>query len=75
MPIDVPKPKDAHIEEVFFGDIRGIATTLNALDGPSFNPFKLIETTFAEDLRFRIEGPANFNQENIYDSLRAFAKR
>ena len=65
----------AHIEEVFFGDIRGIATTLNALDGPSFNPFKLIETTFAEDLRFRIEGPANFNQENIYDSLRAFAKR
>ncbi|MBP0635924.1 AAA family ATPase [Cupriavidus sp. AcVe19-6a] len=64
----------AHVEEVFFGDTRGIATVLNALDGPAFNPFKLTETTFADDLRFRLEGPSNFNETNIYPALRAFAR-
>lgn len=63
----------AHVEEVFFGDTRGIAATLNALDGPVFNPFKLTETTFADDLRFRLEGPTNFAENNIYEALRAFA--
>ncbi len=64
----------AHVEEVFFGDTRGIAAALNALDGPTFNPFKLTETTFADDLRFRLEGPTNFNEDNIYAALRAFAR-
>ena len=63
----------AHIEEVFFGDTRGIAAVLNALDGPAFNPFQLTETTFADDLRFRLEGPANFNEANVYGALKAFA--
>jgi len=63
----------AHVEEVFFGDTRGIAAALNALDGPVFNPFKLTETTFADDLRFRLEGPTNFSEDNIYPALRAFA--
>ena len=64
----------AHVDEVFFGDTRGIAAALNALDGPAFNPFKLTETTFADDLRFRLEGPINFNEDNIYAALRAFAR-
>jgi 5-methylcytosine-specific restriction protein B len=64
----------AHVEEVFFGDLRGIAATLNALDGPAFNPFKLTETTFADDLRFRLEGPNNFSAANIYPALRAIAR-
>lgn len=63
----------AHVEEVFFGDTRGIAAVLNALDGPAFNPFKLTETTFANDLRFWLEGPTNFAEGNIYAALRAFA--
>jgi 5-methylcytosine-specific restriction enzyme B len=63
----------AHVEEVFFGDTRGIAAVLNALDGPAYNPFKLIETTFADDLRFLLEGPSNFTRDNIYWALRAFA--
>ncbi|MBA5705966.1 ATPase [Pseudomonas fulva] len=63
----------AHVEEVFFGDTRGIAAALNALDGPAFNPFKLTETTFADDLRFLLEGPKNFAENNIYAALRAFA--
>lgn len=64
----------AHIEEVFFGDIRGIAATLNALDGPAFNPFKLTETTFADDLRFRLDGPQKFSASDIYPALRAIAR-
>lgn len=63
----------AHVEEVFFGDIRGVAAALNALDGPAFNPFRLTEMTFADDLRFRLERPANFSQDNLYAALRAFA--
>ena len=63
----------AHVEEVFFGDTRGIAAALNALDGPVFNPLKLTETTFADDLRFLLEGPKNFAENNIYAALRAFA--
>lgn len=63
----------AHVEEVFFGDTRGIAAALNALDGPAFNPFKLTETTFADNLRFRLEGPTNFAEDDIYAALRAFA--
>lgn len=64
----------AHVEEVFFGDIRGIAAALNALDGPSFNPFRLTETTFADDLRFMLEGPSNLSEVDIYSALRAFAQ-
>ena len=64
----------AHVDEVFFGDMRGIAAAINALDGPAFNPFKLTETTFADDLRFRLEGPSNFDEANIYDALRAFGR-
>jgi len=63
----------AHVEEVFFGDTRGVAAALNALDGPAFNPFRLSEMTFADDLRFRLEGPANFSEDNLYAALRAFA--
>lgn len=64
----------AHVEEVFFGDTRGIAATLNALDGPAFNPFKFTETTFADDLRFKLDGPPNFSENNIYPALRAFSR-
>lgn len=64
----------AHVEEVFFGDSRAIAATFNALDGPIYNPFKLEELTFADDLRFRLEGPTNFTEMNIYPALRAFSR-
>lgn len=64
----------AHVEEVFFGDIRGIAAALNALDGPSCNPFNLAEMYFADDLRFRLDGPTNFSEDVIYDALKAFSR-
>lgn len=65
----------AQVEEVFFGDIQGIAATLNAMDGHSSNPFKLTEKPFANDLRFRLEGPTNFSKDNIYLALRAFIRK
>ncbi len=63
----------AHVEEVFFGDIRGIAATLNALEQTAANPYRLEETTFADDLRLRLVGPANFSVGTIYPFLRAVA--
>lgn len=64
----------AHVDEVFFGDVRGSAAVLNALDGPDFNPFRLVEKTFADELRFMVDGPSAFTHENIYSALRAFAE-
>lgn len=63
----------AHVEEVFFGDVRGVAAVFNAINAPSYHPLKLVETTFADDLRFEIAGPETFSPSNIYDALRAIA--
>lgn len=65
----------AHVEEVFFGDVRGVAATLNALEGPAGNPFSLVETTFADSLRFRLDGPSVLSPSNIYAALKAFSQR
>lgn len=64
----------AHVEEVFFGDVRGVATTMNAMGGVAHNPFSLDETTFADEIRYRLEGPVNLTAVSIYDALRAFAR-
>jgi 5-methylcytosine-specific restriction protein B len=61
----------SHIEEVFFGDMRGVAAVLNAIDGPDYGQFKLEETEFAGELRYRLNGPSTINTENIYLLLRA----
>lgn len=63
----------AHVEEVFFGDLRGVATTLNAMGTASHNPFALEETQFADEIRYRLTGPMNLTAATIYDALRAFA--
>lgn len=65
----------AHIEEVFFGDLRGVAAALNALDGPEFHPFRLVGELFADDIKYRIDGPTKFDSLNIYPTLRAIAMR
>lgn len=64
----------AHVEEVFFGDLRGIAAALNALDGPGYNPFSLEEVMFADDIRYRLKGPQNLTPDVLYSALRAFAR-
>lgn len=61
----------AHVEEVFFGDMRGVAAAINALDGPAYNPYKLTETTFADELRFVLDGPRTITSDTLYPMLRA----
>jgi 5-methylcytosine-specific restriction protein B len=59
----------AHVEEVFFGDLRGVAETLNALDPPSGHPYELREETFADDLRFELRGPSKLDEKNVFALL------
>src|SRR5690606_23623742 len=61
----------SHVEEVFFGDLRGIAATLNALEPPSYHSFKLEETDFAGELRYKITSPTSLSKDTIYNFLRA----
>jgi len=58
-----------HVEEVFFGDIRGIAATLNVVGGPADHPFKLNETSFADEPRLELQAPVKINADNIYKLL------
>ncbi|GIK51472.1 MAG: hypothetical protein BroJett014_04450 [Planctomycetota bacterium] len=61
----------AHIEEVFFGDLRGIAAVLNI--GAVGHPYKLSDTTFGDEPRLEIVGPEVISAENIFTLLRAVA--
>lgn len=61
----------SHIEEVFFGDLIGIASAMNVIGGPSYHPIKLEESTFADEPRLELVGPSVVNTSNIYDILRA----
>ncbi|WP_117161412.1 AAA family ATPase [Paraliobacillus sp. X-1268] len=60
-----------HIEEVFFGDLFGIATVLNVINGNKLHPFKLEEISFGGEPRIDLKGPTAVNSSNIYDLLRA----
>lgn len=62
----------AHVDEVFFGDQRGIAATFNAIDDVAGNPLRLVESTFAGDLRNELQGPKAIPAEQVYPALKAF---
>lgn len=64
----------SHVEEVFFGDVRGVAATLNAIDGPAYHPLKLQEQTFADDLRYELTGLSSLRDLDIYTLLRAIVE-
>ncbi|MEO1247829.1 MAG: AAA family ATPase [Pseudomonadota bacterium] len=61
----------AHVDEVFFGDIRGIAAVLNVIGGPNNHLYLLEETTFADEPRLDLTGPNEVTADNIYPLLRA----
>lgn len=61
----------AHIDEVFFGDLRGVAATLNALSAIPGHPYKLEEVFFADDPREQLVGPAQISPADIFALLRA----
>ena len=62
-----------HIDEVFFGDVRGAAVVLNADLGIEGNPYALVETSFGDAPKAEIEGPVSVGSEEIYGLMRALA--
>ena len=62
-----------HIDEVFFGDVRGAAVVLNAGLGIQGNPYVLVETSFGDAPKAEIEGPVSVGPEEIYGLMRALA--
>lgn len=63
-------PIYSHVEEVFFGDLRGIAATLNVTGAPG-HPFKLTERMFADEPRLDLVCPNAVDKNNIYPLLLA----
>jgi 5-methylcytosine-specific restriction protein B len=58
----------AHVDEVFFGDLRGVAATLNV--GSPGHPFTLKTHTFAEQPRLELVGSA-MTGDDLFRLLRA----
>ena len=63
----------AHIDEVFFGDVRSAAVVLNAGLGIRGNPYVLVETSFGDVPKAEIVGPSAVAAEHIYGLMRALA--
>ena len=62
-----------HIDEVFFGDVRGAAVVLNADSGIKGNSYVLVETSFGDAPKAEIEGPITVGPGEIYGLMRALA--
>jgi len=62
-----------HIDEIFFGDVRGAAVVLNAASRIEGNPYKLVETSFGDAPKAEIKGPVTVRPNQIYDLMRALA--
>ena len=63
-----------HIDEVFFGDVRGAAVVLNAGLGIESNPYLLVETSFGDAPKAEIEGPITIGSGEIYGLMKALAR-
>ncbi len=64
-----------HIDEVFFGDVRGTAVVLNADREIPGNPYILEETAFGDAPRDQIKGPLTIGEDQIYELMRALARK
>jgi 5-methylcytosine-specific restriction protein B len=62
----------AHIDEVFFGDLRGTAAALNV--GQPNHVYSLEERTFADEPRHELVGPETVPDPDLYQLLRAVAE-
>jgi 5-methylcytosine-specific restriction enzyme B len=63
----------AHVDEVFFGDLRGIATVLNITDQQNQHLYKLEEKLFGDEPRVAIEGPVIVAHADMFKLLKAVA--
>jgi len=70
--VDSWKMLKAHVDEVFFGDTRSTAATLNIgiIEG---HPLTLVDTTFGDEARLELVGSGLPGVDSIYALLRAIA--
>lgn len=64
----------AHIDEVFFGDVRGTAATLNVVKNGPAHVYKLEERMFADEPRVELIGPDPVPDGLLYKLLLAVAE-
>lgn len=64
-----------HIDEAFFGDVRGTAIVLNADRGIAGNPYSLEETSFGDAPRAMINGPVSIDASQVYDLFVALSQK
>lgn len=62
-----------HIDEVFFGDSRGVAAVMNVADGVAGHVYTLEGRSFADEPRLTLRGPDPVPVEDVYRLLRAVA--
>ncbi|GAB2652615.1 hypothetical protein GCM10027169_17090 [Gordonia jinhuaensis] len=60
-----------HVEEVFFGDTRGIAAVLSA--NAAGSPYKLTESTFAGQPVVQFDAPDDLSDAELYGVLRSIS--
>jgi 5-methylcytosine-specific restriction protein B len=64
----------AHIQEVFFGDIRAVAEVLGAEEGAAAgHPYRLESYLFGDEMRFELVGPELLEPSTLYAALRSIA--
>lgn len=63
----------AHLNEVFFGDLRGLAVALNATGEIAQHPYNLQEAFFGDEPKQELLGPETVAPDNIYKILSAVA--
>lgn len=64
----------AHLGEVFFGDLRGMATAMNALGTVPGHPYRIEEVFFGDEPRQQLVGPQVADATNIFTILNAVAQ-
>lgn len=62
----------AHVEEVFYGDLRGVAAVFG-VDAGEGHPFTLIDRTFAGQPTLELDEPRELDREQLYTALRLAA--
>ena len=62
-----------HIDEVFFGNVRGAAIVLNAQLQIEGNPYRLVETLFGDAPTAEIDGPIKIKPGEVYGLMKALA--
>ncbi|MEP2828219.1 MULTISPECIES: AAA family ATPase [Alphaproteobacteria] len=64
----------AHLDEVFFGDMRGLAVALNATGQTAQHPYNLQEVFFGDEPKQQLTGPAYVTPDNVFAILAAVAE-